>query len=222
MKIDLHVHTAERSACGRAPGADQVRAAIAAGLDAIILTDHRRLAPAADLAAWNEAHAPFRVFGGIELTVEGEDLLVLGLDDPCLETREKWSYPDLHELAREKGAFLALAHPFRYHPEIALDLARRPVDAIEVYSRNTPPAAAGRIFRLAAALGVPVLSNSDAHETAPLGTFYNRLDRTPADERELLDLLRRGRFSGIHRCPDGSTRETARGHLPCADTAPAP
>lgn len=43
-----------------------VRAAIRAGLDAMVLSDHDRLAPTARLARLNAKFAPFRVFGGIE------------------------------------------------------------------------------------------------------------------------------------------------------------
>ncbi len=194
MHIDLHVHTRERSACGQASEADQVRAAIAAGLDAIVLTDHHRLAPAERLAALNATHAPFRIFGGIELSLDDEDFIVLGVQDVRLESRA-WCYPDLHAFIRAAGGFLALAHPFRFHPDIRVDLERFRPDAIEVYSHNTPPAAAAHIVALAARLGLHPLSNSDAHATAALGTHYNVLDHNPANERELIALLKTGQFS---------------------------
>jgi histidinol phosphatase-like PHP family hydrolase len=65
MKIDLHVHCQERSACGKATEEAQVQAAIAAGLDAIVFTDHHRLMPLERLECLNQQYAPFRVFGGI-------------------------------------------------------------------------------------------------------------------------------------------------------------
>ena len=43
MKIDFHVHSSERSACGGASEESQIQAAIVAGLDAIVFTDHQRL-----------------------------------------------------------------------------------------------------------------------------------------------------------------------------------
>ncbi|MCX7003500.1 MAG: hypothetical protein NTV22_09540 [bacterium] len=199
MNIDLHVHTQERSACGQAPAADQVRAAMAAGLDAIVFTDHHRLAPAERLASLNATHAPFCIFGGIELSLDDEDFIVLGVPDVRLEARA-WSYPALHAVVRAAGGFLALAHPFRYHPDIRVDLEQYRPDAIEVYSHNTPPAAAARIFAVAAQLGIHPLSNSDAHTTAALGTYYNVLARRPANERELIAMLKAGQFS-IHNTP---------------------
>ncbi len=50
LRIDLHVHTQERSGCGKSPELAMIEAAIAAGLDAVVLTDHDRLAPPERLA----------------------------------------------------------------------------------------------------------------------------------------------------------------------------
>jgi predicted metal-dependent phosphoesterase TrpH len=194
MNIDLHVHTKERSACGQALEVEQVQAAIAAGLHAIVLTDHHQLAPAEQLAALNAAYAPFRIFGGIEMSFDDEDFIILGVPDARLESRA-WSYPAVHAVVRAAGGFLALAHPFRYHPDIRVDIEQFRPDAIEAYSINTPPAAAARITAVAAQLGLHPMSNSDAHTTATLGAYYNVLARRPADERELIAMLRAGQFS---------------------------
>lgn len=202
MRIDIHVHTKERSRCGKSSATEQVRAAIAAGLDAIVFTDHHLLTPAETIATLNETYAPFKVFGGTEITVNGEDILVLGIQDPLLET-EKWNYPDLHAYVRKQGGFMALAHPFRYHAEIQLPLNLFPIDAIEAYSRNTPTAALKRIVALAQELDIVLMSNSDAHATEGLGQHYNVLDSRPTDERELLDMLKKGLFSCVAPDTDG-------------------
>ncbi len=137
MKIDLHVHTKERSACGQASEEDQICAAIEAGLDAIVFTDHHLLVPREQLKALNDRYAPFRVFGGIEITVDGEDFLVLGFHHRSLE-KASWTYPELHAFVRKHSGFLALAHPFRYHPDIKIELDRYLPDALEIHSANTP------------------------------------------------------------------------------------
>jgi predicted metal-dependent phosphoesterase TrpH len=198
MKIDFHVHTKERSACGRASEEEQIRAAITAGLDAIVFTDHHRLVPVERLKELNDRYIPFRVFGGIEINTNGEDVLVLGLHDAALES-SKWAYPDLHAFVRERGGFIILAHPFRYHPQITIEVERLIPDALEVRSVNTPVAAEGRIREIASHLEIPLLCNSDAHSTDALGTHYNNLERTPTDEQEILALLRAGRFTCHHR-----------------------
>ncbi len=180
--------------CGLASEEEQIRAAIDSGLDAIVFTDHHRLVSSERLRQLNEKYAPFKIFGGVEITLDGEDVLVLGVQDPVLESTS-WSYPALHAFVRARGGFMALAHPFRRHPDVAADVERLVPDAIEVRSVNTPPSAEGRIRDIAARLGIPVLCNSDAHSTKPLGMYFNALERPPADEQDLVALLRSGRFS---------------------------
>ena len=197
MKIDLHVHTSDRSDCGQASQEEQIRAAIAAGLDGLMFTDHHRLVPPAVLARLNKRFAPFRIFSGIEITVvEKEDILVTGFSDKRLESRD-WHYPALQEFVRSRGGFLCLAHPFRYHPEINIDLAGYPPDALEIYSWNIIRENSGRIRKTAEKLNIPVVCNSDSHSSERIGLFYNILHRVPTDEKELAEILRQGAFHTI-------------------------
>ena len=167
-----------------------------AGLDAIVFTDHNRLMPERDLWAFNDEYAPFRIFGGVEVSVADEHVIVLGVRERCIETRT-WDYPQLHQFVHERGGFTALAHPFRYRDTINLDLEIFPTDAIEFASNNTPDAEKGRIRRVASELGVPVISNSDSHIRSTIGKYYNMVHRVPADEVELIHLLKAGKFQCI-------------------------
>ncbi len=193
LKIDLHVHCKERSGCGKSWAEEQIMAAKDAGLDAIVFTDHNRLMPKQDLRTFNAKYAPFRIFGGIEVTVADEHVIVLGVRESCIETRT-WDYPKLHQFVRERGGFTALAHPFRYRDTINIDLEAFPTDAIEFASNNTPDAEKGRIRRIASELGIPVISNSDSHIRSTIGKYYNKVHRIPADEVELIHLLKTGKF----------------------------
>jgi predicted metal-dependent phosphoesterase TrpH len=193
MKIDLHVHCKERSNCGKSWAEEQISAAIDCGLDAIVFTDHDRLMPERDLHAFNERYFPFRIFGGIEVTVGDEHVIVLGIDDPFIEANT-WDYPDLHRFVRKRRGFTALAHPFRYRDTINIDLETFPTDAIEFASNNTPEAAGRRIRGIASGLDVPVLCNSDSHIQSTIGRHYNVVHRVPADEAELIQLLKSGAF----------------------------
>ena len=174
MKVDLHVHAKERSACATVGEEAQIQAAIAQGLDAIAFTDHHRLVPGARLAQLNERYAPFKIFNGIEITADDEDWLVLGLNDPVLE-RWDWHYPDLASFVRRQGGFIALAHPFRYADYIQVNIDSLPPDGIEVRSQNTRSEREGEIRKIAARLHLTALQNSDAHSVNPIGRFYNVL-----------------------------------------------
>jgi len=197
MRIDLHVHTSEHSPCAVSGEEEQILTAIDRGLDALVFTDHETLRPLAHLEALNRSFAPFRIFGGIEITVkEREDVLVLGIHDPVLECRN-WTYPELHTFARARGGFLAVAHPFRFHPTINIDLQRYPPDALECCSTNIVPLNQPRIREVAAQLGLHVVCNSDAHVTQSLGVAYNCLEEIPVDEADLVRMLRAGMFTGV-------------------------
>ena len=208
MKVDLHVHCRERSPCARSSIVEQIRAAVDAGLDAIAFTDHGQLHPAQEMARLNEEFAPLRILNGIELTIDSEDIIVLGVTDPALAT-ESWTWPRLHGLVREHGGFLAVAHPFRYHPDIAVDIQGFPPDAIEVYSSNTPRAVAGQILDVARRMRIPALCDSDAHDSTQLGRYYNLLDEAPHGDLEIFALLRQGAFTAVMREEDGGIKEIA-------------
>jgi predicted metal-dependent phosphoesterase TrpH len=192
-KIDLHVHTKERSECAHASEDEQVQAAIAAGLDAIAITDHHKFVPLARLVELNHQYAPFRIFSGIEVTVEGEDFLVLGIRDPMLE-RQDWLYRDFHPWVQSRGGYLAWAHPYRYKSNLYTALEQLIPHAIEVHSPNTAPDDEDRIRELAARLRVPLLSNSDAHTPERLGRYYNLFPERPQNDSDLVALLMSGRY----------------------------
>jgi predicted metal-dependent phosphoesterase TrpH len=190
MKIDLHVHCSERSRCGKNTETEQVEAAIAAGLDAMVFTDHATLAPQANLIRLNALYTPFRIFGGIELNIEGEDWVVVGLQDDRL-MNERWTYFRLHEHVKQAGGFLFLAHPFRYHDGIGPELAGHLPDAIELRSCNTPLAAAARIREVATRLDLQLLCNSDSHNINSFGRYYNIVEAEPEDDAGLVAALRK-------------------------------
>ena len=197
MKIDLHVHTIERSACAHASEDEQIEAAIDCGLDALVFTDHARLVPRKRVEELNQIYAPFRIFGGIEITVrEREDVLVLGVHDAVLESKI-WTYSELHTFVRDRGGWIALAHPFRYHPEIAIDVARYLPDALESCSTNIIPLNRPRIRAVARQLGIHVVCNSDAHTSQSLGVGHNLFKEEPVDEEDLVQLLRTGAYLGV-------------------------
>jgi predicted metal-dependent phosphoesterase TrpH len=190
MKIDFHVHTAERSACATAMAAEQIKKAIASGLDAIAITDHHQLVHPRELERYNQNFAPFQILPGIEITSDREDWLVLGLHDPLLES-DTWYYPDLHRFVRSKGGFIVLAHPYRYRPTISVDLFANPPDAIEIRSNNIRSEHVARIQELADKLKVTTLCNSDGHYTGHIGNYYNILPlQQPTTCDQILETLR--------------------------------
>ena len=170
-------------------------AAIEVGLDGMAFTDHHRLVPAEHLADLNRKYAPFRIFTGVEISViEGEDVLVLGVYDSALESLD-WRYPALHAFVRRREGFLVLAHPFRFHDQIALDLERYPIDGIEVHSKNMSGENVPAIRDTIRRFGLRPLCNSDAHGVEDVGVYYNHLVHSAWDDGMLLELLRAGEYA---------------------------
>lgn len=194
MKIDLHVHASERSGCSVSGEEEIIRAAIGFGLDGMAFSDHQLLVPAARLAELNEQYAPFRIFSGIEIhTVEEEDVLVIGVNDPRLEKRA-WAYPALYEFVRDRKGFLAVAHPFRYRDTVNIDFNGRVPDALEVSSFNIRPEREPLIRALAIQLGCGLICSSDAHSSNLVGVCRLALNGEPKDNAELVQLLRSGAY----------------------------
>ena len=193
MKIDLHIHTNERSGCAVQSADEMIVAARAAGLDGAAVSDHDRLVAPYELARLRERYAPFRIFTGIEVTtLEEEHVLVLGLADARLESKA-WTYAKLHTFVRAAGACLILAHPYRFH-DLAVDVAGLPPDAIELRSGNIRDEIRPRIQALIRQVGCPAVYCSDAHHVDRVGYGYIETDRPVHTDRELLDVLKTGAF----------------------------
>jgi predicted metal-dependent phosphoesterase TrpH len=193
MKIDFHVHTSEYSPCARSTADEQIRAAITHGLDAVVITDHFHILTPSDALRLNRKYAPFRILPGAEITSDGEDWLVYGVSDPLLEDRF-WEYPELHQFVHSHGGTIVLAHPFRFHPGIHVDLRRFPPDAIELYSNNIIPEHYPAIRELANSLGLPTLCNSDSHHETKIGLYFNILDGEVDGDASIFASLRAGRL----------------------------
>ncbi len=198
LKIDLHMHTSERSSCSEISETRLIKKAIKAGLDAIVITDHWKFVPQETLARFQAEYPMITVFSGIEITANDEDILVYGIRDARLEKRG-WRYADLHQFVRQNNGALVLAHPFRFHDQINIDLQKYPPDAIEICSNNIPLSNARRIFQAAERLHLPLLGNSDAHGAAPIGKYFSLFDHAISSDEHLVAALRAGDFSAAYR-----------------------
>jgi len=204
MKVDLHSHTADHSACSTVSAVEMVRAAKARGLDGLVISDHHHHLTDAERRALQRAVPGIRVFRGTEIGVgrihgrdaEWEDLVVVsGVPCPHVASVPADQVDRLGDFVRRSGALTILAHPFRYHEGIAFDLDRFTPDAVEIASLNVDAADHDRIAELAARHGMRLVSNSDTHHTNEVALFYVDLDDEVDSELELADAIRRGAFT---------------------------
>ncbi|HET7745011.1 MAG TPA: PHP domain-containing protein [Gaiellaceae bacterium] len=201
VRGDLHCHTTWSD--GRASVHEMARAARARGYDYLAICDHTpnvRVVPglgaselarqAEEIAAVNEAEAPFRVLRGLECDIRPDGSL--DADDRILDELD-WVQLSLHagqrrtrsELTRlvthamRHPAVRALSHPtgriLNHRPENALDLdavfevALETGVAIEVNGLPDRLDLSAEHVSDALAAGVDLVLNSDAHSEAGLG-----------------------------------------------------
>ena len=197
MRIDLHTHTSDHSNCAISTEAELIEAAIAAGLDGMVLTDHNYQRDKACLDALNEKYAPFKIFAGVEINVSDacEDVLVIGVHDMAAHNYRRWTYPELYAYAQERGGFVAIPHAFRYNDCVNCDVVNFVPDAFELKSKNIDPTRAHLIQGLADELGVKTIVASDAHRTLNVGMHHLVLDNDVYTEADLVRELKAGRFA---------------------------
>ena len=196
MLIDIHVHTSRYSDCAHATPEEMVEAAIAAGLDAVVLTEHHVLWPAREIRVLRAAYPRLRIFRGIEITSDGgrADILAYGVPDERILKRDLRPDEAMRRIHNAGGAAV-LAHPFRLAPHIPAEFLIAPPDAYEARSLNMPSFAQRRAATLEEVLpGAWPLVASDAHLPLALGAFAIELDGEAANEAELAAAIKSGAF----------------------------
>ena len=182
-KIDTHVHTSEVSSCGKLTAAQIVESYVAAGYDAIVITDHLLLGRIAEQqlsaqevydrqlrgyrAACECARGRIGVLLGAEIrfTQGNEDYLLLGLDErKYMElARELPDSPAAcHALMQRLDCLMYQAHPFRPGLRTADPGC---LDGVEVFNGNPRHDSHNELaMRFALDNGLRMSSGSDAHQ----------------------------------------------------------
>ena len=160
--IDCHVHYKVHARDLQTNEEAMVQAAIAAGLDAIVFTEHHQRLLAERIAELNAKYGPFRVYSGIEVATDIGDVLVFG-GDKCWP--KGTPFRDIQEEAGMEDWLLCLAHPLRKGRPLP-GLRPGEMNFIEVASRHTPEdyLSQTKIRLKAAEVSARFLSNSDAHK----------------------------------------------------------
>jgi len=200
IAVDLHVHTSRYSPCAEYLDPTELLAAAGEqGLAGVVVTEHDVLWTAEETEALQGRHPTVRLYRGIECTVAGAHLVIIGVDDAARLYRGM-ALADAARLAHEAGAAVILAHPFRDSDPRGLPLSL--VDAVEVASTSFTAHEAVKAHRLARALRKPKVAGSDAHALSRVGWAWTAFPFLPRDERELAAAIksgvgkvgRRGRF----------------------------
>lgn len=214
--FEIHCHTSESSGCARETAEATVKAYKDWGYTGVVITDHLGMGGSQkddwaehcrhQQAGYRNAKAVAEKYGmtvlyGAEITVApfwGNDFLVLGL-----EPEWYWEHPELDTMSltdiiktvREAGAFVSHAHPFREASYIrSIVLIPRGVDGVEINANRTD-FENERAVEYAKAYGLPLTAGTDNHVAHnQKRIFAMDFEECPKTEKELAELLRRGRY----------------------------
>jgi predicted metal-dependent phosphoesterase TrpH len=205
MVIDLHVHSAPASPCSTNPLERLIEEARSVGLDGICLTDHNYRWDPHEIAALRRKHG-YLILRGNEITTDQGDVLVIGLEE---DIKGVIKLSDLRDKVLKAQGFMIAAHPFRgfltfgigYLGLTPKKAGKRPifqgVDAVEVMNSRVSEKENRFAAQVAEMLGLPVVGGSDAHQPGEVGRFATRFADPIGDERDLIEALKKGRFSPI-------------------------
>ncbi len=218
-KYELHSHTSDVSMCGKIPAAEVVRIHKENGYNGIVITDHysdltffptKLLTPKRHIDfylsgyrnAAKAAGSDFTVLLGMELRYYGtrNDYLVYGLEEEFFKKCGNLMamYPKrFTKLARENGAMIILAHPFRSR-FMNLDVLQY-IDGAEIYNGKAGNNEENRkAARWAEENGLAVrTSGSDFHGLNTLAKGGITTDRKIVCNADLLNVLKSGEFEII-------------------------
>lgn len=195
MLVDIHVHTNRYSDCGVDDPDSIVKAAIEAGLDALVFSEHNYQWTEEETQELQDKYPGIKLFRGIEVSVSvDEHIVVVGAPDSDL------FYPlmpaqALLDIVRYYSGAAVLAHPFRWSDTVRQDILDAGFDGIEVFSNSIREYMVGPILELQQRRNVPLVASSDGHDVDAFGLYAIDVSYQVNTEQELARALRQGDFS---------------------------
>lgn len=174
MKFDLHMHTRRHSHDAMSDPIELIKAAQAAGLDGVVITEHDYLWPEEELQELRAAVPGIVVLSGVEVTARGGDMLVYGATNPFALPRGI-AWPELCREVHRQGGVAIAAHPNRWGQPFEKILTEQSpeLDGIEVMSNNMDADLRQRAAELLTKHPhFAQLGNSDSHEPRTVGCCY--------------------------------------------------
>lgn len=197
LRIDLHLHTQQYSACSYIDPEQLIGRAVKAGLDGIVITEHHYQWRVYDLEMLRERspHPGFIVLPGLEYTTTQGDILIYGLSDSDAYKFKMGLTPeDAVKAAKDLGAVVVAAHPTRAGMGFDERIYSLPLDAIEVRSGNMKEHEQRLAAKLAREGHFRTTAASDAHNLRDVGKYCTEFDYPVQTIDDLVQAFREGKF----------------------------
>lgn len=190
LRFDLHVHT-NSSSDGQSTVEEILRAAAAAGLDGVAITDHNTTEGARRALEAVDRVAPgLLVIPGEEVSTRSGHLIVLGITQ---DIPKGMSVEDTVKAAKALGGTIVVPHPYN-RPRHGISIPKG-ADAVEVYNSRYIFGVHNRIAkRKAGKLGLPEVAGSDAHHASLVGSAVTYINANK-DLKDVLDAIKQGKTS---------------------------
>lgn len=192
--VDLHVHTIA-SPDGRSTQQELAKAAKAAGLDAVVITDHNLCTPIEEIGA------DVLLLPGCEISTAVGHITGLFLAHPVdLEALGKLPAPEKAvEAIHKAGGLAVLAHPFQ-KPGAVWDSFSCPLDGLETANARAAfkvKDANQKATVFAQMQKLPAVGGSDAHDKAEVGNAYTELTAEALTPEALREALLAGQSQAV-------------------------
>lgn len=191
MRLDLHNHTVY-SPDSSTSVADAVKAAIAAGLDGLAITDHNSVR--GSLEAEKIADGRIVIIRGAEVSTTEGHLLCLGIGE---DIDRGLGMAETIERAVSAGGVAVPSHPFRLGTgcgEKVLNALH--LSAVECINGRNLKSRNARACRYAAGRGLGSTGGSDSHSASEIGRAFTVVDGEGLGASDILALLAAGKCTG--------------------------
>jgi len=198
MKVELHLHTSRYSGCAVNTPEEMMAGLIAAGYEAVFITEHAAVWPVEELDELRGKFPQLKIFGGVELYVGPHHLLVLGTSDASyLDICD--DAPAVLDKARQAGHLTVLAHPFRWEEGFEMLFEGLRPDAIECRTCNQERPAADRAAAVAAEMGLAGVNSGDSHGLDFLDRFWIETPQPLVEPTDIRRIILAGAYKNCVR-----------------------
>lgn len=192
MKVELHLHTNRYSGCAANTPSEMMQRLIETGYGAVFITEHNAIWCEDELTDLRGMFPEIRIFGGVELSIRAQHLLVLGATDPrYLGMTDE---AEVLDAAREAGFPTILAHPFRWDGGADMLGKNLLPDAIEHLTCNQHDFPADLAVHATERGHLPLVNAGDVHSIRMIDKFWIETISPVEDRRDIRRIIVEGTY----------------------------